>query len=261
MSAVAPEMTAIEPESPRYACDLLFLHGLWSGPALWTAVAAGLAHRGWRCLSLDLRAATGAAPGARGLSVWLETARAAVRSLDASPVVIGHDVGGLIALALAAQGVPRAAIAVAPLLDGAATLVSGPRRLLARWLNVPVEPPPPDHAAFARLKPESRDRLRARLQAEEGSSVASLRDPALLPQEPAVPTLLVAQRDDPVVSPFLVQLSARGIGAESLTLPGGHWPMMEEPVDLWTTQIHRWIIRRAGGSVLLLRGDEDLRDE
>jgi hypothetical protein len=64
-----------------------------------------------------------------------------------------------------------------------------------------------------------------------------------------------------VVAPALIEVTARGIEADFERLPGGHWPMAAERIDAWMTSLHRWIIRRAGASILLLRGDEDLREE
>jgi hypothetical protein len=37
--------------------------------------------------------------------------------------------------------------------------------------------------------------------------------------------------------------------------------MAEERLDAWSSALHRWIIRRAGKDLLLLRGDEDLRED
>jgi hypothetical protein len=96
---------------------------------------------------------------------------------------------------------------------------------------------------------------------EDARLFASLRGRALLPEAPAVPTLLVAQEGDAVVAPALIEVTARGIEADFERLPGGHWPMLGERIDAWMTSLHRWIIRRVGASILLLRGDEDLREE
>jgi hypothetical protein len=64
-----------------------------------------------------------------------------------------------------------------------------------------------------------------------------------------------------VVPPALVEVTARGLEADFLALPGGHWGLVEGSLDPWMSELHRWIIRRIGSSILLLRGDEDLRDE
>ena len=70
-----------------------------------------MAHRGWRCWLLDGRALQGA--GGAGLEAWRAAAADAIRSLESPPILVGHDAGALVALALAAEGLPRAVIAVA----------------------------------------------------------------------------------------------------------------------------------------------------
>jgi len=257
-------LRVIEPEGERYAADLLFLHGLWSRPAVWGRVAVGLAQRGWRCWLLDARVpapAEGGGDAAVDLASWQRRAEAAIAHLDAPPIVIGHDAGGLIALALARAAVPRAAIAVAPLLAGTRPYIGFVQRELARWLGTRVAPPPRSHACFRALSAQAQTLLAAALDTEEGRLVASVRGAALLPGAPRVPALVVAQEADPVVPASLAEITARGIEADVLVLPGGHWPMAEERIDVWTTHLHRWIIRRAGKDLLLLRGDEDLRDD
>lgn len=262
--ASAPPLEAlrvVEPEGERYAADLLLLHGLWTVPSVWGRAAVGLAQRGWRCWLADLRAPVAGAESGAGLAAWSDRAAAALRDLATPPIVIGHDAGALVALALAERGLPRAAIAVAPLLAGVDAAVGRLARWRARWTAAEVPAPPLDHACFAGLGAEERSWLAARLVSEPGALVGSVRGRAIAPGAPRVPTLLVAQAADPLVSQALVEITARGIEADALTLAGGHFPMAEAKLDAWTSQLHRWIIRRAGPDLLQLRGDEDLREE
>lgn len=258
MDGDAEHLTPIEPENPRYSTDVVFLHGLWASPVAWGRVAAAMAHRGWRCWLLDARGREG---GEAGLDSWRERAIASIRSLDAAPVLVGHDAGGLVALRLAAEGVPRAVIAVAPLVEGTGRLLSARRRLLARWVGGPVEPPPAPHPGFAGLGAGDLARVRATLRPEAGATLADVRGEWLAPAAPAVPALVVGQEHDGIVPPMALRIVANGIGADFLELPGTHWPMGEQRIDAWTTRLHRWLIRRLGSDVLLLSGDEDLRDD
>lgn len=253
-----PDLTVIEPESERYTADLVLVHGLWVGPGVWRAVASGFAQRGWRCALLD---ATRAGGGAAHEASLLERAEAAARSLASPPVVIGHDAGGLIALHLADRGAVRAAIAVAPLLDGLKPVLTPARRtLLHLWARGPVPPPSADHAMFAGVPAGARASLQEGLVAEPAARLREVESLAA-PGRPSSPALVVAQDRDPVVPRALLELNARGIEADFMTLGGGHWPMLEERIDAWMTQLHRWIVKRAGEGLLLLRGDEDLREE
>jgi pimeloyl-ACP methyl ester carboxylesterase len=254
--ADVPGVTVIEPESERYRADLVFLHGLWADAAIWRAAAAGFAHRGWRCVLVDAPADT----ASHGLAPSFESALRAVPGRETKPIVIGHDAGALVALDLAARGLVRGAVAVAPLVEGLAHLLPRRQRALLplrRWGAVP--PPPAEHPYFMGIPPAARDELRARLVAEP---VARLRELERLtePAAPAVPAVLVAQQADAVATTLFIEVCARGIEADFQRASGGHWPMLEERVDDWITQIHRWIIKRVGHGLLMLRGDEDLRD-
>jgi pimeloyl-ACP methyl ester carboxylesterase len=251
------DLIVVEPENGRYAADLFFLHGLWTSSEIWQPVARGLAHRGWRCLLLER-----SEPAfAETFDAWVARAEAAMAPLSAPPIAIGHDAGGLVALALAGRSSVCATIAVAPLLEGPRGLLPLGRRLLARLTDAPVPPPDSSHPYWRVSSEKAAARLRAAQVPESASRITSLRGSALTPGAPKVATLFVSQRDDAVVSPALVEITARGVEADFRALPGGHWGLIEEGLDPWMTELHRWIIRRAGASILLLRGDEDLRDE
>lgn len=249
-------LTVIEPESERYRADLIFLHGLWVGSTIWRAAAAGFAHRGWRCVLVEMPGPTPA-----GANAWRERLDAIVAGRETKPVVIGHDVGGLLALDLASRGEVRGAIAVAPLLEGIRTVVSPLVRttLRLRGRAGRIVPPDASHPFFARIPPERLPVLQGGLVAE---SAAWLREIECLtePAAPRVPTLLLGHQADEVASQLFVEVCASGIEAEFERLPGGHWPMLEGRVDDWIGHLHRWIIKRVGHGLLILRGDEDLID-
>ncbi len=79
---------------------ILFLHGAFAGPEVWTHfLAPWFAARGHRVLAPRLGSAL---PGAR-LRDYVRRAREAADSLGAAPVVVGHSLGGLVAQHLAAQ--------------------------------------------------------------------------------------------------------------------------------------------------------------
>jgi pimeloyl-ACP methyl ester carboxylesterase len=265
---VVHDVTIIEPESPRYRADLLLLHGLWTGPELWTAAAGGFAHRGWRCLLFDGRPASGSQPAGSGdrsvtsldtLSAWCDLAAKVARRATTPLVAVGHDAGGLVALSLAERGLVEAAVAIAPLVEGTRRLVPASRRWRARLTRQPLSPPDLANPLFANEPPEVRQALAAQLHSEPLGRVL-LDDPAAMPGRPRVPALLVAQQADVAISPTAIEITARGIEADFELLPGGHWPMLGTASDAWASRIHRWIIRQKGSALLLLRGDEDLSE-
>ena len=80
---------------------ILFLHGAFAGPEVWTRfVAPWFAARGHAVLAPRLGG--GLLPGAR-LRDYVRRAREAADSLATRPVVVGHSLGGLVAQHLAVQ--------------------------------------------------------------------------------------------------------------------------------------------------------------
>src|ERR1700690_3328996 len=96
------------PETDKFTAPLVLVHGLWERPPAWRRFAGYLVHRGWRCIALERRAA------ALDIGAHLPDLRVAIATLDAPPVLVGHDVGAVLALHCADAA--RAVIALAPLI-------------------------------------------------------------------------------------------------------------------------------------------------
>ena len=188
--------------------------------------------------------------------------RREVDGLEMPAVLIGHDAGGLAALALAGHPKVCASVAVAPLLEGAGPLLGASDRFRA-WLGRGEILPPGPEAAYQRVAPrgESAGSLEGLLVPEPAARPGSLSGSAKRPGSSSRPCLLVGQKQDEVVSPSLVEIVASGIEADFLELPGGHWPMLEPQLDGWMSAVHRWLVRRMGPELLLLDVREDLLEE
>ena len=61
-----------------------------------------------------------------------------------------------------------------------------------------------------------------------------------------------------MVPESLAAITAQGIEAAYLKRTGGHFGMLEEPYDRWSSLVQRWLVRHAGPDLLLLDGEEDL---
>ncbi|MEM8569583.1 MAG: alpha/beta hydrolase [Pseudomonadota bacterium] len=80
---------------------ILFLHGAFSGPEVWTTfVAPWFAKRGHRVAVPHL---PGVAAGSARLQDYVRTAVRAASELGGDPIVVGHSFGGLVAQHLAAR--------------------------------------------------------------------------------------------------------------------------------------------------------------
>src|SRR6266516_2952258 len=92
-------------EGARYAAGLVCIPGLWAGSRVWRGFASYLGHRGWECHLLDVRGVVG------GLTARAAAVREYAAALPAPAVFVGHDAGGLVALAAAARGPAAEALA------------------------------------------------------------------------------------------------------------------------------------------------------
>ena len=247
----------IAPENDRYRARLLLLHGLWMRPELWRPVALAFAQRGWWSEAADLRQ-----PASGGLENWVEAAGRYALEGDRPAIAIGYDLGALVALKLAAEGKVQAAVAVAPPLEGLGRAIAAATRFRA-WFGVgEVAPPTAGHPWLGTsLGSRTGMSLARGLCPESAALVRSCRGQALQPAAPRVPTLLAAQEGDAIVPRFLLELTATGIEADFVVLPGGRLPMAGNRIDLWASALQRWIVQRAGADLLTLRGDEDLLDD
>ena len=98
----------------------VFIHGMWGTPDVWRNWRSRLEARGWQTLAPALRhhdAPPHAPPDALGVTSLLDYAadlERELRALPEKPVVIGHSMGGLIALLLCARGLARAGVLLTP---------------------------------------------------------------------------------------------------------------------------------------------------
>src|SRR5689334_1252002 len=129
---------SVHAEGARYAAPLVCIPGLWAGPPAWRGFATYLGHRGWESHLVDLRAVPG------GIDARAAAVAAFAAELQAPPILVGHDAGGLVALAAAARVPTAGVVLVAPLAPGsreARALVRAPRPLLALIRGGPIAPP------------------------------------------------------------------------------------------------------------------------
>jgi pimeloyl-ACP methyl ester carboxylesterase len=77
-----------------------------------------------------------------------------------------------------------------------------------------------------------------------------------------LPRLILAGEADPCAPPEAIEALARRAGAECMAeAAAGHDLPYGPGWQATAAELHRWLVQRLGESLLLLRGDEDLRDE
>jgi pimeloyl-ACP methyl ester carboxylesterase len=171
-------LDTIDVVAPRGA-PVLCLHGMFAGSWVFERLLPLLAERGYPAAALSFRGHPPAPPipamGRTSIAAYCHDAAEAARALD-RPIVIGHSLGGLIALLLAARNLVRAAVLVAPAPPRGITVLSArllarmPRYLPAMLLSHPFLPRPRDLDALVlnRVPAGDREAIRQRFVPDSG---------------------------------------------------------------------------------------------
>ena len=95
---------------------LVLVHGAANSSGVWRYWQQALAERGWTTHAVDLRGhgdSEGSVDGAT-MADYANDVTSVVEGLPDAPVVAGWSMGGLVAMMVAARGVARACVALAP---------------------------------------------------------------------------------------------------------------------------------------------------
>jgi len=248
VSHVEREVLSAVPAEPDDVPPLLFVpglgHGAWAFAEHWLGHAAS---RGF--------AAHAVSPRAEGsLRAYTHDVVQVAAALPRQAVLVGHGAGALVVSQALARYPARAAVLVAPVLGGWATLgaalranlfgtlpalFGGPLRLSRRQLFSPDLPEADDYRARLVRAPSSvyRQVLTARPAAEPVGSP---------------PALVVGSPDDRVVPRKVLDRTAGKYGSAPLLFPGmGHDLMLEtawqEPLDAILDWLTKELASQSGG--------------
>jgi len=225
-------------ESAKFTAPLVLIHGLWDDARSWRPFTSFLSHRGWRCVSVDWPAATRVSIEAR-----TEALGQAIAQLDEVPILIGHDLGGLLALRLAEHA--RAVVALAPLVP--LPLAHQPAAALGRAGSV-----------WQRWRDADRGPGRALAGSypvaagiESASLLAELQeDTTEPPPATGIARLVLAAAGDPLVSVDDARALATAHGCEFETVAGEHPLHLEDGWESHVGRVHRWLIKSLGEDLL-----------
>jgi len=248
---------SIAAESPKFTAPMVLVHGLWCTPAVWRTFMGYFAHRGWSCTALDLHGDV--EPGRSEWDAYTQRLRQVIAACDAAPVLLGHDLGGLLVLQ---RDLPatRAIVALAPLVPRPIAAaphpaLAGLSARLAIWRGRPLRPPRGQLAAgyFGTTPP--------------GGTVA---EPAALARElnrndfpvvtlgVTVPALVLAAERDRFCTADDVRRLAEHTGATfQLVRNAGHAMPWEPGWERRVSEIHRWLIQTLGDPLLVVRDAEE----
>jgi pimeloyl-ACP methyl ester carboxylesterase len=265
------------PEPLKFAWPLILLPELFT-TARHLAVARGyFASIGWEVYAPDLRAvatasrtdtresdSSSSAGGFDGLAALLAEALAA---LGRDAIVIGHGLGGLLALGAVEQPRVRAVVALAPMLPGfRSPLVTGAANLPARLFGRALKPPRGAvlFDLLADAEPFQREALTRALVANDPSAALEVVRGGikvggidLASNARGVPRLIVAGDSDPFAPLDQTNEFAARVGAAVRLVRGrGHWLIGGRALERTVAEVQRFLVRSLGGDLLLLYPEE-----
>ncbi len=252
------------PEPLKFAWPIVLFPELFSTPRHLAVLHGYFATLGWEVYAPDLRTAVGSGttPALAELRFadLVALASEAVDALGRDTIVLGHGIGGLLALKLAERPSVRAAAALAPLIPGVTTrLVTGIRNRLALWRDRPLAPPT-GRTLFefvADAEPFLRERLIGSFIPDSGIAALEIARGEVTFAASATPRLIVAGDSDVFAPADRCAAFAQSLNARLFTLQGrGHWIVSGRAIERAVHEIQRFLVRSLGGDLLLLYPDE-----
>jgi pimeloyl-ACP methyl ester carboxylesterase len=210
------------------------------------------------------QAGAGATPplGLLGFGNLVALATEALAALSRDAIVLGHGIGGLVALKLAEQPNVKAAVAYAPLIPGFRTpLIGGVGNRIRMWRRRPLLPPTgrmlfefvADADLFTReraitaMVPDAAVATRDVMRGEISFAAAAN----------AAPRLVVAGEAD-IFAPFdRMTVFANSLGAPLAKIASrGHWLIGGRALERAIGETQRFLVRALGQDLLLLYPEE-----
>ena len=208
------------------------LHGDWHDGACWEPLVGSLHACGHEALAPDM-------PYDDPDTGFEDRIRPALRALDGvtdDVVVVGHSVSSGYA-ALVAQATPGSLLVhLCPRLGPFPPPAGAPDTFRKGF----PFPPRNETGAMVWNTETAIDAMYSRLPPETGRALAQRLRPAAppageypLPGHPDVPTVLIYAAEDEIFEPDWERFMARELlGIEPIEIPGGHFPMVEDPEAL-----------------------------
>ena len=258
--------TCERPEPLKFAAPIILLPELFTTPRHLAIVLGYLASIGWEVFVPDLRAAFGknATPELAKLHFTdlIALASEAIDALGRDAIILGHGVGGLVAIKLSSHPRVKASVAYAPLIPGFRTpLIGGFANRLAMMRGREINPPRGRilFELIADSDPFTRDGSIKSMVPDSPRVAADIIDGTIdfADTKKTAPRLIIAGDSD-IFAPFdRTQKFADSIGAKLTKIPGrGHWLIGGRALERAINETQRFLVRALGQDLLLLYPEE-----
>jgi pimeloyl-ACP methyl ester carboxylesterase len=204
------------------------LHGAWHGPSCWDQVTESLEELGHTASAPEL-------PLHDPTATYEQRVRPALDALDGAedPVVVAHSQSSSLGPLVAAARPVSLVVHLCPRMGGFEAPDGAPGAFRDGFPFPPTradgtsvwDPEAATEAMYSRLAPET-----ARVLAQRLRPMAMPPDDYPLSEHPDVPTALIYAADDEFFEPAFERFMARELlGVDPIQIPGGHFPMAEDP--------------------------------
>lgn len=248
---------------------IVLVHGMWGGSWVWDNYRSVLEREGYACLTPVLRhhdLSPGERPnpalGNTSLLDYAQDLADIARGLGEPPILIGHSMGGFLALKLAEMGLAEALVMLAPA-PPAGIFNMGPSVVRAfggamsswKFWHKPIKQTY-EEAAFGLynlVPPEERRVYYQRSVYESGRAASELgwyfldrrHASRVDPSKILCPALLIGGEQDRVVPPRVARKTAERYGAEFVSLADhAHWLVGEPGWENVARLVIDWLARR-----------------
>jgi pimeloyl-ACP methyl ester carboxylesterase len=208
------------------------MHGAWHEPSCWDELTPQLQKRGHQVVVPDLPLQD----PETGFDERIRPARDGLGDVDGPLVIVGHSQGTAYSTLVAADRPDAVLVHLCPRLGGFEPPAGAPEMFRQA---VPFPETRPDgtsvwdedvaiEALYGRVPPPRASMLAGRLRPR-----AMPEGDYPLPAHPDNPTALIYAADDELFEPAWERFMARELlGVEPIEIPGGHFPMAEDPEAL-----------------------------
>ena len=248
------------PEPLKFAWPIVVLPELFATSHHLAAMVGYFATIGWEVYAPDLRV-TDSPLEKVDFAMLTDRAAEAIASLGREAIVVGHGIGGLVALKLAERAGIKAAVAVAPLAPGFRTSLFMPRwNFFSAWQSLPLNPPTGrtlfDFIADADV--HSREQIiKGLIPGPTAAALEVANGKISFANEKTAPRLIIAGESDKFAPYEKLEEFARGIGAPIVKIPNrGHWLVGGRALERVINETQRFLVRSLGRDLLLLFPEE-----